>query len=407
MLLLVCSDCQSQFSDAAQACPRCGRPNLRRPLPVQSQPDAVRSLGTFFIGGGCLLVLGLSALGLVAQTCRKPTVVSSAPAESRPTAAEVVTAQPRAIESLAEFEKDAQELVKVGEDVFIITRDGGASTGDVVRVPAAGRPQVLVRAEKNPQGLAGGDGWLAWRTIDESSSAGGGHARNYVRIMRSTGGSVRSVLISEGYASSALAVVGGVAYAQRVAKETTSETVKIELASGSLSVLTSMPKEPRHSLAVAFAATKEELFWTQEGDFFKVPLAGGTPVSIATDQAQGLVFALAVDAERVYFSDRGRGINDGRVAAVSREPNQRGGLVASGQELPLGMLVDGDYLYWANNGRKPGGVYRWKRVPGTAPVEFAVGEGCPTRLAADATHIYWLNACPPAPAKSVLRRAPK
>ena len=75
MALVTCPDCQAQISDAAPACPKCGRPMGARPVepppvPFQAQPDAVRSAGTFFIGGGCLLFIALAVLGMLAKECR-------------------------------------------------------------------------------------------------------------------------------------------------------------------------------------------------------------------------------------------------------------------------------------------------------------------------------------------------
>ncbi|WP_437306109.1 zinc-ribbon domain-containing protein [Sorangium sp. So ce388] len=77
MPLVQCPDCQAQISDAAPTCPKCGRPmvapksvgSAMQPTALQSQPDVVRSIGTFFIGGGCLLFIVLAVIGTVMKNC--------------------------------------------------------------------------------------------------------------------------------------------------------------------------------------------------------------------------------------------------------------------------------------------------------------------------------------------------
>lgn len=93
MPLIACPDCQQQVSDAAPACPRCGRPIAAPPPPppppqwqgpppgwhpppkpshlqFQAQPDIVRGIGSFFI----LLPLALFLLvgaAMVLGDCAK------------------------------------------------------------------------------------------------------------------------------------------------------------------------------------------------------------------------------------------------------------------------------------------------------------------------------------------------
>lgn len=64
MPLIACPDCQTHVSDAAPACPRCGRPiaaqwQQQRPVPVQPPPKTMlNDTGIANTAGrGCLLMI--------------------------------------------------------------------------------------------------------------------------------------------------------------------------------------------------------------------------------------------------------------------------------------------------------------------------------------------------------------
>lgn len=59
MPLITCTDCESQISDAAPACPKCGRPNVRTTGPVQIEQTAKtwkigQVLAATLTLGGCM-----------------------------------------------------------------------------------------------------------------------------------------------------------------------------------------------------------------------------------------------------------------------------------------------------------------------------------------------------------------
>lgn len=58
MALVVCPDCQTEVSDSAPACPKCGRPTVAEssPLPLKATPLEF---------GGCLVPLALVVLLIV------------------------------------------------------------------------------------------------------------------------------------------------------------------------------------------------------------------------------------------------------------------------------------------------------------------------------------------------------
>lgn len=66
MALIQCPDCKQDVSDAAPACPRCGRPIAARPVPagppLQFQPPPKKSN---FAAIGCLTIVVLGVIALM------------------------------------------------------------------------------------------------------------------------------------------------------------------------------------------------------------------------------------------------------------------------------------------------------------------------------------------------------
>ena len=132
------------------------------------------------------------------------------------------------------------------------------------------------------------------------------------------------------------------------------------------------------------------VYWTdvRGRSVMKVPLAGGTPVTLASDQEQA--FYLAVDATYVYWTV---GIDPGAVMKVPLE----GGTpvtIASGQMNPEEIAVDATSVYWTTFGAlssdKTGTIMK-APLGGGAPAMLASGQSRPVALAVDATAVYWTN----------------
>ena len=127
----------------------------------------------------------------------------------------------------------------------------------------------------------------------------------------------------------------------------------------------------------------------------KVPIAGGAPTTLASgqDAPQDLV----VDGSYVYWTNIpgpclagscGSSLPD--TGTVMRVPVGGGtpSTIASQQPGPSGIAVDATSVYWTNN---PGGTVVAAPLGGGASSTLATGQGMPSHILADATGIYWTN----------------
>ncbi len=90
---------------------------------------------------------------------------------------------------------------------------------------------------------------------------------------------------------------------------------------------------------------------------------------------------VAVDSERVYW-----GSDDGTVRSL---PHAGGGetLLASGQDSPLDIDVDGGAVYWT--AYQDGTVMKTDKNGGGTPVRLAENQDSPQQMDLDGTHVYW------------------
>jgi hypothetical protein len=131
----------------------------------------------------------------------------------------------------------------------------------------------------------------------------------------------------------------------------------------------------------------------------KIPIAGGTPTTLATDTAQ--VFGIAVDATNVYWSDQ-----DNRIMGT---PIQGGAsfLVTATSALPFYLGISGENLYWTALIDCDASVCTQAvmrvAVPGGATSIFASGRG--SLAGVDATNAYLVDPTS-TPGSFTVRRAP-
>jgi hypothetical protein len=113
-----------------------------------------------------------------------------------------------------------------------------------------------------------------------------------------------------------------------------------------------------------------------------VPTTGGTPAVLFTPAAGNSIEDLAADADNVYFAT-----TDGLVAQL---PLAGGTPVtlATAQGNPVSAIaLDAQYVYWGN----PGGDVVKTPIGGGAVTTLATGQHSPTGVAVDADNVYWVN----------------
>jgi hypothetical protein len=205
------------------------------------------------------------------------------------------------------------------------------------------------------------------------------------------------------------------------------EVAEILLDGGSQKALaTGQPGGP-----VALAVDATNLYWADQGtgdggSIWKVPLAGGTPVLLASATDP---YYLAVDATSVYWSELSTGvyrvgIDGGTVSTIA--PINYGGagiavdannvyfgfdesieassldagvitVLANNQVYPQGMILDGTTLYWTNSGNGIDAGSLMKLPLGCLePIELVGNLASSSPPIVDATSVYWAsNTYPP------------
>jgi len=99
---------------------------------------------------------------------------------------------------------------------------------------------------------------------------------------------------------------------------------------------------------------------------------------------------VAIDATNVYWTDSGTSSKSYLDGAVMMVPISGGTptTIASNQSYPNSIAVDATSVYWTNNG--DGTVMKVASAGGT-PTTLATGQGNPDGIAVDATSVYWTN----------------
>ena len=143
------------------------------------------------------------------------------------------------------------------------------------------------------------------------------------------------------------------------------------------------------------------------GDVMKVPLGGGSPVTLATASGGGTPHFMTIDANNVYWTD----------GSAVWQVSKSGGtpvMVADGQGgLTSGVAVDSTYVYWAietspDAGLTPDSTGSIMKTPigGGTTVTLATGQNLPLDLKVDATNVYWVNQGDTTMADGMVMKAP-
>jgi hypothetical protein len=145
------------------------------------------------------------------------------------------------------------------------------------------------------------------------------------------------------------------------------------------------------------------------GSLVMAPIAGGAATTLATGQNNPL--RVATDGVNVYWTDEGTANDqafapddtDGAVMAVP----VGGGTpiaIASNQFMMGGLATDGASVYWTRagtNSTATDGAVMKAPVGGGTSTPLATGQYFPTEIAVDATSVYWITQQSPTPGVGV------
>lgn len=103
---------------------------------------------------------------------------------------------------------------------------------------------------------------------------------------------------------------------------------------------------------------------------------------------------LAVGPSDVYFATE----LDGTVRSVAKSGSGED-VLATEQDRPYGVAVDGEAVYWTNRATNPAtgacedaqGTVMTVSLSGGEPTELASGQACPYAIAVDEDSVYWVN----------------
>jgi sugar lactone lactonase YvrE len=167
----------------------------------------------------------------------------------------------------------------------------------------------------------------------------------------------------------------------------------MDLGTKSASLLAGPGNGAAQSGAYRVAADTARVYWTNEampGSVVMVDRADPVPIVVASNQGTPRHLALdGAPATALFWTNYG----SGEVMTASIDagtPPTAGTPVAlfSGQNKPYGIVVDGETIYWTNNG--DGTVMKAPKAGGT-PEKIASDQHSPGAIAVDENNVYWIN----------------
>jgi hypothetical protein len=138
------------------------------------------------------------------------------------------------------------------------------------------------------------------------------------------------------------------------------------------------------------AVDSTQVYWSvneSPGAIMKLPLAGGAPVALASNQVYP--GALAVDAGNLYWIT---GDVSSSIVMAPADGSDGGApitLYSSATSAFWSLAFDADYIYWAEFDN--GTLMKMGKAAGSQATTVLSGQPGPDTIAVDATHIYWTS----------------
>jgi YVTN family beta-propeller protein len=246
-----------------------------------------------------------------------------------------------------------------------------AQTGRAIRVPKAGGAAVETTVGASPSGVAVGSGRLF---VANTGS-------NTVTVLTPSTMAVVTTL-PVGTAPTAVAIGGNFAYVTNSGANTLSI-----INTSTLAVTTTGDAGTK---PFAITADSTGAWWVANVSNWLVErtVSGGTNVPVYFTQwfPQGI----AIGGNGYMYVTAATTPTTGTIHRY-RIPAASGGEVpvVTGQKTPRGITVDGDWVYWVNEGDEVDSVRKVPRIGGT-PITLAPAWHSPA-LATDATHVYFVD----------------
>jgi hypothetical protein len=259
------------------------------------------------------------------------------------------------------------------DDTSVYWFDHANYTGQIIQVPlTGGTPTTLATTDGEPARMAVSSAGVFWTAF----------GTGVIWTIPLTGGSpVPLASVPGAYAITADATT---VYWTTWYQQDSSEIGKVAATGGSPITLAS-------GLMRAFTITVDSnaVYWTDADtdSILSVPLAGGTPVILVSQQHATL---LVSDGVSLYWTNSEPGLGSG---AVMKMPVAGGTPVtlADKQDRPTAIAVDGTNVYWTTTNGEGRGAIMSVPIAGGTPVSIACNQGGPERLTVDATRLYWTN----------------
>jgi hypothetical protein len=278
----------------------------------------------------------------------------------------------------------------------VVWTSGGTLMGDgTVKAvePEGGTPLVIATDQAPPRDVVVDGNTILWTVADDTSMTGG------AIVSASIGGPVE--LVASGLAlPEGIATRGGSVFWTDFRPDMVGGIYRAVIQAGSTPVLLS----PAVNYPFRVAADDRDVYWTDEGTFGmndgavqRLRYSEGGAVAEALQTGLATPRGLALDIDDSGFAVAVFWTNFAEDGALMRATIDAGGAVgaidelATGQVLPSGVTVDGNYVYWTNRG--DGSVMRLDKgaAPGASPVTLATDQRSPGEIAVDDDYIYWVN----------------